>query len=191
MEKLKNSFVIVIPVYNCEEFIHRSFYSVVSQVFPDLGIIIRDDQSTDSTPFILEQILGIDGVTENYAKFHGKDVLFIRNQHKFYGGGNTYDSARKYISNRSAIVGVVDGDDWLTDAEAAAKIFDVYASRKVWQVWSQHQANSLALVGRSGFSSELPDDLRIYQDRNYWSVSHFRTCLAWLYDYVREEDLYD
>ena len=188
---MSNPFVVVIPVCNSEFFIEESLLSVLNQRYDGLGVIIRDDISVDGTPTIIEKITGLDGIGRRRGKVQDKDVLFIRNSKKFFGGGNTYDSVMNYVDNSSAIVGVVDGDDWLIDEYAIAKISAVYSERDVWQVWSQHQSKALSFSGDAGYSSHLPDDTRIYSSRNYWSVSHFRTCLAWLYGLIRREDLID
>lgn len=189
--KLLNSFIVIIPVYNSELYIEKSLFSVLNQHFYDLGIIIRDDVSTDTTPAIIEKLTGLDGVNKRRGKIHGKDILYIKNSIKYFGGGNTYDSVIRYVGNKSAIVGVVDGDDWLIDECAVEKINSVYLEQNVWQVWSQHQSKALEPEGISGYSSKLPDDDVIYSSRNYWSVSHFRTCFAWLYDAINRADLTD
>lgn len=189
--KLYNSFIIVIPVCNAELYIKQSLLSVLNQQFNDLGIIIRDDISTDTTPNIIEKLVGTDGVNKRTSLILGKNILHIRNSTKYFGGGNTYDSVVNHIGNKSAIVGVVDGDDWLIDEFAVEKISSVYSQLDVWQVWSQHQSKCLEATGLTGYSSQLPDDATIYANRNYWSVSHFRTCFAWLYDAINPNDLFD
>lgn len=189
--KLNNSFIIIIPVYNAELYIEQSLLSVLNQESSDLGIIIRDDLSTDSTPAIISKIIGLDGYNKQKGKFMGKDILYIRNFTKYYGGGNTYDSVINNVCNKLSIVGVVDGDDWLIDEYAVEKIRSVYSEHDVWQVWSQHQPKTLEAIGLKGYSSILPDDSIIYSNRNYWSVSHFRTCLAWLYSEICRDDLID
>lgn len=191
MEKLHNKFVIIIPNYNVENLIEASIRSVVAQNFVDVGIIIRDDMSTDRTPEVLEGMLKINGREEKRTNYLGRDILYFRNSRKFYVAGNTYDSVVNHVDNPEAIIGVLDGDDMLMDLSALDKIYRVYQEKKVWQVWTQHQAISKIQDKTSGWSSALPCDEEIYAHRNYWAVSHFRTCKAWLFNYLNPEDLKD
>ncbi|MDO4935921.1 MAG: glycosyltransferase family 2 protein [Phascolarctobacterium sp.] len=69
---------IIIPVYNCEEFIARTIDSVLLSTYKDTEIILVDDGSTDKSPEIC------DWYAEKYAKIkclhiaHG-DVCKARN----------------------------------------------------------------------------------------------------------------
>ena len=56
--------VILTTTYNCENFIERSIYSIMSQKFKDFTCYITDDLSTDKTvekikaKAILQALLG-------------------------------------------------------------------------------------------------------------------------------------
>lgn len=188
--RLSNKFIIVIAVYNGASCIINAIESVIMQKFDDLGIIIRDDASNDGTPIIIKNFLGMPDST-NHIKFQGKDVLIIKNETKLYGGGNTYDSAINNVCNRESIIGVLDGDDCLLDDCAVQKINRIYEERNMWQVWSQHYPKSKIHLLKDGYSNPLPDDLFLYSSRDYWSVSHFRTCKAWLFNHIERADLID
>ena len=54
---LDNKFVIVIPTYNAESLIEKCLMSILSQNFDDLGVIIRDDISTDRTSEVVKNLL--------------------------------------------------------------------------------------------------------------------------------------
>ena len=56
MSKLKKISVII-PVYNQERYLARCLHSILSQTFNDdhFEVIVINDASTDSTPFVLEQ----------------------------------------------------------------------------------------------------------------------------------------
>ena len=187
MIQLTNDFVIVVPVWNGEETIIRALDSILSQNYEDLGVIIKDDLSDDRTPEVLMDYFGIRPGGPIRFRFQGRDILWIRNSVKMYGGGNTYDAVINHTANSDAIVGVVDGDDHLIRSDAFEKISRVYEEQDKWLVWSQHQRKS----GNPGHSSALPDDDRIYTNRKYWAVSHFRTCKAWLFRHIRRQDLND
>ena len=187
MTQLTNDFITVVPVWNGEETIIRTLDSILGQNYEDLGVIIKDDLSDDRTPEVLMDYFGIHPDGPIRFRFEARDILWIRNSVKMYGGGNTYEAVINHTANSNAIVGVVDGDDRLVRSDAFEKISRVYKEQDKWLVWSQHQLRS----GKPGYSSSLPDDDRIYTDRNYWAVSHFRTCRAWLFRHVHRQDLMD
>lgn len=185
--KLKNKFIIIIPLYNAKDLIERCLMSIFSQRFDDLGVIIRDDISNDGTETVVKEILMGEG-DEIMTSFMGKDVIYIRNKSKLYPLGNTYESVINYVDNDDAIIGVVDGDDALTSALSVQKIYDVYVNDpSKWLVWSQHKCSN----GQPGQSRPLPPDNVIYSNRNYWSVTHFRTSRAKLFHNLDTEDLKD
>jgi glycosyltransferase involved in cell wall biosynthesis len=190
MQQLANRFIIIIPVCNAEGLILSAIRSVLSQDFTDLGIIIRDDCSTDDTPRKIAETLSVD-LSGGETRIDGKDILFIRNKEKLYPGGNTYDSVIKWVSNSSSVIGVVDGDDELLSTAAVSEIYNVYIRKLKWLVWSQHQLKSVDTICDGGYSSVLPPDEIIYSTRNYWAVSHFRTCKAWLFKKIDRCDLDD
>lgn len=183
--KLKNKFIIIVPVFNAKDLIETCLISILTQNFTDLGIIIRDDMSTDGTDRVIREFLEI---SENkmLTNFMGKDIIFIRNDKKFYPVGNIYDSVMNYVDNPESIIGIVDGDDSLITSNAISKIFDIYETEGKWLVWSQH-AKSFG----EGESKALPSDDIIYDNRNYWSVTHFRTSKIGLFYKLNPNDLMD
>lgn len=186
--ELNNKFVIVVPLYNAGDLILLCLNSILVQTHNDLGIIIRDDMSTDNTPEIISKKLGIDGIINQKTKINGKDVIFIRNEEKYYPVGNTYDSVMRFVKNKETIVGVVDGDDLLTKRTAVQKIQYIYDTNPdKWMVWSQHTKST----GGVGESKPMPSDNIIYSGREYWSVTHFRTSKAGLFYKLDKKDLMD
>jgi glycosyltransferase involved in cell wall biosynthesis len=184
--KLYNKFIIIVPVYNAKNLIVDCLSSIFTQSFEDLGVIIRDDCSTDGTDIEIKKFLGVDG-DEVISKFNNKDFIFIKNQKKLYPVGNTYESVINFVDNQESIIGVVDGDDKLYVRTAVSKINKVYENENKWMVWSQHQNSS----GGIGSSKPLPENDIIYSSRNYWSVTHFRTSKCFLFHKLNKEDLMD
>lgn len=186
--KLKNKFVIVIPTYNVENLIVQCLVSVFNQNLEDVGVIIRDDLSTDKTRNIIRNYFDITGDTNKFLfSFKNKNVLYIENDKKLYPCGNTYESVIEHVENDDAIIGVVDGDDRLLSEFSLEKINSIYEEKNVWMVWSQNKPSS----GQPGFSKNLPSDEIIYSNRNYWSVSHFRTQKKFLFTNLNKKDLID
>ena len=51
------SFSIVIPVFNCEDYIQQSIQSVLQQNYQQFDIVVIDDGSYDSTPNIIQSMM--------------------------------------------------------------------------------------------------------------------------------------
>lgn len=186
--RLTNKFIIIIPMYNANKLGVNCIKSILDQDFEDLGIIIRDDISTDGTDTLIEDFLGIKNNELIIRKIQDKDVLYIKNSAKYYPVGNTYDSVINYVNNDDAIIGVVDGDDALYSPQSVKIIYEAYLNNpNKWLIWSQHINSD----GSLGVSRPLPPDSLIYSNRNYWSVSHFRTSKAFLYNELDINDLKD
>jgi|688.fasta_scaffold205008_3 glycosyltransferase involved in cell wall biosynthesis len=184
--RLNNKFIIIVPLFNVKNQIIECLDSIFNQQFEDLGVIIRDDMSSDGSDEVIKNYLNIN---ENLSKtkYNEKDVIFIRNTEKLYPVGNTYESVLDFVDNDKSIIGVVDGDDKLLKTDAVSKIYQIYQSTNVWMVWSQHQNSN----GTIGISKPLPSNQEIYSNRNYWSVTHFRTSLAFLYKKLDKNDIMD
>lgn len=188
LNKLKNKFIILIPSFNCKGLIQECLESVLNQEFEDLGIIIRDDLSTDGTRELIDEILQTEKKDQvSKVRIKNKDVIFEKNAIKMFPVGNTYDSVMKYVEDPESIIGVVDGDDKLIDKTATSKILNVYNEQHKWLVWSQHVKSD----GSKGECKPLPSDNFIYSSRNYWSASHFRTSKAFLFHALNKNDLKD
>ena len=190
---LGNKFVVVIPFFNAQNTIERAILSVLQQDYDDLGIIIRNDVSTDGSDEIVKKIFGlIDGTKKVRLKIGNKDIIYIVNEKKLYGAGNTYESVISYVRDPKSIIGVVDGDDFLLVKNAVSTIAREYITNpSKWLIWSQHISRVQSIFGYEGFSLPLPNDKTIYSTRQYWGVSHFRTCVAGLYHLINPIDLCD
>ncbi len=106
---------IIIPVYNCENYIERCVESILSQGLVDYEIILIDDGSTDNSGTICEQL--------------ALKTSFIRLYHKANGGAG---SARNLgISNASGeYIWFIDADDFL-EPNSVAKLFNLIETNKL------------------------------------------------------------
>lgn len=89
---------IVVLAYQVESYLDQCLTSIVSQTFSDFEVLLIDDGSIDSTPFICDT-------------FAGKDPR-IRVVHQVNKG---IVAARKVAVNmaRGSYIASVDGDDWI------------------------------------------------------------------------------
>ena len=55
---MKNPAVsVVLPVYNCPQYVDEAINSIFAQTFDDFELIVIDDGSTDETPLVLRKYL--------------------------------------------------------------------------------------------------------------------------------------
>ena len=89
---------IIMPVYNCENYLDKSITSVLNQTLDNIELIIINDGSTDNSNKIIEKYLNKDNRIK-YINQSNNGVSIARNK--------GIDMAKgKYI-------GFVDGDDYI------------------------------------------------------------------------------
>lgn len=91
---------IIIPAYNCEDFIEKTIKSVLNQSFNDYELIVVNDGSTDKTQEKVEQ----------YAKYN-------QNIRIFYQSNSGVSEARNFGLNKSTgeYIIFIDADDYILD----------------------------------------------------------------------------
>ena len=101
-------FDIIIPIFNCEEYIEKCIESIESQTFKDYSIIAINDHSTDNTFDIVKKL----------AKKYN-NIELIEPEKKVWNGGarniGIKESKSKYIL-------FMDNDDWFNDKNCLQSI---------------------------------------------------------------------
>jgi len=105
---------IVVPNYNCEEYLEKCLDSVVNQTYPNIEIIICDNGSADRSVEIIQE----------YAKRDSRIKVLINEVNQ--GLINCYN--RMFFEAKGDYIMIQDADDWceLTRAEKQAAILDQY-----------------------------------------------------------------
>lgn len=133
---------IVIPAYNCEDYLEKCLESVIHQTYKKLEIILINDGSTDQTA----------EMCKNYA---GKDlrIRYMDQSHH----GVAYSRKWAVENAEGEYIGFVDADDYidenmyelllfsLGDADLVTSGF-IYQGRKVWDALprgSYHSENEM------------------------------------------------
>ena len=58
---MKNILItVIIPIYNCEKYLHKCLDSVVNQTLTDIEIILINDCSSDGSQKIIDQLSSAD-----------------------------------------------------------------------------------------------------------------------------------
>ena len=166
--------VILTTSYNCEKFIEKSLFSIMSQRYQDFTCYITDDVSTDNTVNIVRETI------KNDPRF-----ILIENKTKFFQPGN-YD---QIITSRNIdgeeICVEVDGDDWLPDSNVFTRINEVYKDKEVWMTSGSFRYHD----GRPGFANP-PTNFSNVRKQTF-TLSHLRTWKSWLWKKIKHEDLRD
>ena len=100
---------VIMPVYNCEQYLAESIESVLNQTFEDFEFICVDDGSVDSSPEILERYAGKDS---RMRVFHQKNM----------GGGAARNAALEKACGKYLLF--IDSDDVLY-SDAVEKSYDL------------------------------------------------------------------
>jgi len=102
---------IIIPTYNCREFIGRAIRSVLDQTFQDFELIIVDDGSTDNTKEIVNDLIKKD-----------KRIKYIYQENS---GGPGKPMNTGILASRGEFIAFLDSDDeWLPEKlEKQLKLF--------------------------------------------------------------------
>jgi len=183
---MQNKFIIVIPVYNAEQWIGRCLESVTTQKYSDYEVAVIDDCSEDSTWDIIKEF----------------------NTHHYRNYKHTGSSLRniglgiKFISKENDIIVTVDGDDYLADDGVLNCLNEVYQD-DVWLTYGSF----LPLSGKykntcqnfshimtpceAGYLVETSVTPETYRKSGLWVTSHLRTFKRWLWDKIDDKDLRD
>ena len=150
--------IILTTAYNCEQYIQKSLYSIMSQKFKDFNCYITDDASTDNTVSVVKNIIKDD------PRFH-----LIENHCKWYQPGNYDQIIRGREIDDDEICVEVDGDDWLPNASVFEKINEIYLDKDVWMTSGSFRYHD----GRPGFSNPpaVFENIR----KQTFTLSHLRT----------------
>ena len=96
-----NRFLIVIPCYNCENYIAECLESLRAQTFQNWNALVADDASEDGTEQAVRPFLS------------DKRIRYRRLPHRNWLMGNTLHALRSLDLKPSDVVAILDGDDWI------------------------------------------------------------------------------
>jgi glycosyltransferase involved in cell wall biosynthesis len=166
--------IILTTTYNCENYIEKCLFSIMSQTFTDFKCYITDDLSTDNTVNIIKKTISKDN-----------RFILIENKTKMYQPGN-YDQVIRGLSIPDDEICVeIDGDDWLPNSNVLSRINEIYQDTDVWMTSGSFRYHD----GRTGFASP-PTTIENLRKQTF-TLSHLRTWKSWLWKKIEESDLKD
>jgi|TARA_R110002020_G_scaffold124448_4_gene281426 glycosyltransferase involved in cell wall biosynthesis len=127
---MNEHFTIIIPTYNCIQWVEKNLESVCTQDYEAYDIVYIDDASPDGTASAVKKYLEINPFTK--GEFTLVENPFNKGKmENMYGA--VHDAADK------TIIVVVDGDDWLAGPEVLQKLNEVYKDGPVWMTNGSYQ----------------------------------------------------
>lgn len=164
-------FIVIVPVYNAENWIETCVRSITSQIYTDYQVIIIDDCSTDRTWDLVNRM----------------QYKSIRNDvHTGSVVGNMVKCLKLIKTDPEDVCMVVDGDDYLADNLVFNHLNEVY-KEYVWFTYGQYEPLSKS---HKNFCQPIPDT-KTYRKSSQWTIGQLRTWKMWLWNKVHDEDLRD
>ena len=169
-------FVIITPIYNSEKYVEKCIKSVKDQSFGCWHIIIIDDCSSDNTVETIKSFV----IQEKLER----RITLICNDTRSYQLHNICFAIRNFVRSPNAIIGLLDGDDWLARDDALELIWEEYGKRHDL-VWSQHVHCPYERIGDS-----LPANKWDHRSKRR-GICPFRTFRKYLFDRIPDSELRD
>ena len=176
-----NNFVIVIPTYNCEEWIGRTIESVRTQTYGNFKCFVIDDCSTDRTLEIAKKT--IDG---------DEKFLLASNKERNLALHNIYHGFLHASDHEEDILITLDGDDWFYDDKVLEKVNTIYEKTDCLITYGSFVEYPSG-VTHPYYST--PYDNSVIENNLFrdvpWKASHLRTFKRKLFDMIKKDDLGD
>ena len=172
------NFKVVIPCYNCEEWIGKTITSIKEQTYRNFNCIIVDDISTDNTAKVIEEKIQGD-----------KRFTLVKNTEKKYALKNLYDNFKILNQNDEDVFITIDGDDWLYDNKVFEKLNHAYLTKKCLMTYGTFvdtNGNVTGHVEQGPYSESTIYNNSFRED--VWKASHLRTFKAKLWNSIKRED---
>lgn len=172
-------FKIVVPAYNCQEWIGRCLDSIAQQTYQQFDVCIIDDASTHSNQR---------AIIEDYCQRHGWQCHF--NETNQGALTNIVNGINWLAPTDEDVIVTVDGDDWLYNEDVLQRLHDIYAQGDVYLTYGQ-----FVTYPRWNIGSCRPIDPEVIERGELrkipWCFSHLRTFKFLLWRQIKDEDLRD
>ena len=171
-------FVIVVASYNNEQWCHDNIKSIAKQRYPHWSMIYINDNSTDNTGALVEQLV------KKYKI--AKRSTIIHNKVRMGALANMYNAIT--ASKPRSVIVLVDGDDQLATPNALDIIAKAYTKKNAWITYGSYKS---VPAGKSLHGPKFPNKvIESNSFRSYkWISSHVKTFYAKLFHMIRKEDL--
>jgi len=185
-----NKFRIIIPAYNCENWIRRCMWSIVNQgYFFDAyserhQSVFIDDCSTDKTFDIVKEYF------ENIAQ--KQRFRFFKRKKNVGALENIVYGISTICFDDEDIIVLIDGDDALYSNDVFEYLNEVYQDPNILLTYGQYVNESNKRLGNNRPLQVPSNEYRLVKSGPmYWCTSHLRTFKYKLWKRIRDEDFRD
>lgn len=169
---------VLIPSYNCGEWIERCLESVSLQEDAPVKVLVIDDAS-DETGYA-EETLG-------YCLDRG--YMYLRNDKNEKCPYNLWLGAKILNPAPEDVIFLLDGDDFLPHEHVFSRYQEVYADPNVWMTYGNYEPYPED-TGQTPASAYPPHVIRKRDFRRAGNLfNHPITFRRFLFDEIREQDL--
>ena len=120
---------VIVPYYNCHEYLDRCLGSVMDQTHKKLNVVLIDDASSD----------GGSGSGEDIANKSG--WTYHRNDENMKCPHNIWLGVQKTGAHPQDVIFLLDGDDYLPHERVLARTAELFAEADTWMTYGQYMAN--------------------------------------------------
>ena len=176
-EKRNFLFNIVVPFFNCENYIKKCLDSILKQSYKNYQVHIVDDCSSDNSYEIAATICS-----------NKENFRIIKNSRRMGALNNIYNSFSTLIEEPTKTIDlIIDGDDYLYSSDVLNFLKEKYTQSNCLITYGSH-LSSKGIQGK-----KYPNFIRKYNlYRNYfWYASHLRTFRHDLWLSINKKDLLD
>lgn len=179
----QNTFYIIIPSYNCLEFIKKCLFSLQCQEYKHFKVFVIDDASTDSnhTEYCLNKCLEM-------------NWTFIKNNSNHGALRNIVMGINIMKPEDDDIIITLDGDDWLNNS--ALQILNLNYQDDTELTYGRflyYNPKDLDSHDSMGFSESVSQEIikkKSFRDI-HWIFSHLRSFKYKLWKNIKDQDLRD
>lgn len=122
-------FLVVVPCYNCLEFLPRCLESIEAQNYPDFRILVLDDASTDAQQR--------EWLSRVFGRSRPQDRLQL-NPTNLKMPRNLLQVQPLMQPDEEEVIVLVDGDDWLPHGEVLTTLAKYYEDPELWLTYGSY-----------------------------------------------------
>jgi len=169
---------VLIPSYNCAEWIERTLDSVQEQTFQPRSVLLIDDASDQLSyaQLALQQC-------------QNRGFSYLRNAKNEKCPYNLWLGVKVLDPEPEDVIFLLDGDDFLPGPETFQRIAEVYSDPDVWLTYGNYEPHPVntGQVPASSYDSAIIRNRDFRKSGNFFN--HPITFRRFLFDEIRDEDL--
>jgi len=174
----EESFKIIVPLYNVEEWIGKCVKSIQLQTYKNFSCFLIDDISTDKSAEVIKRLIKDDD-----------RFTLIQNTEKKFALRNIYEAIEISGTDPEDTIVTLDGDDWFATKKALETLNSVYNDNSCFMTYGSYVEYPTMQKGK--FCQEIPAD--VVKSNSYrqsqWFSSHLRTFKRHLWNSIKPKDL--